>query len=100
MPTPGFKVEILDENGKQASPGEQGSVVVKRPLPPSCLPTVWGNQTRFEEGYLNTYPGYYLSGDGGFIDEEGYVFIMGRTCLLYTSPSPRDRQKSRMPSSA
>jgi propionyl-CoA synthetase len=79
MPTPGFKVEILDENGNQASPGEQGSVVVKRPLPPSCLPTVWGNQTRFEEGYLNTYPGYYLSGDGGFIDEEGYVFIMGRT---------------------
>ena len=79
MPTPGFKVEILDENGKQASPGEQGSVVVKRPLPPSCLPTVWGNQNRFEEGYLNTYPGYYLSGDGGFIDEEGYVFIMGRT---------------------
>ena len=79
MPTPGFKVEILDENGKQASPGEQGSVVLKRPLPPSCLPTVWGNQTRFEEGYLNTYPGYYLSGDGGFIDEEGYVFIMGRT---------------------
>ena len=79
VPTPGFKVEILDENGNQASPGEQGSVVVKRPLPPSCLPTVWGNQTRFEEGYLNTYPGYYLSGDGGFIDEEGYVFIMGRT---------------------
>ena len=79
MPTPGFMVEILDEDGNQASPGEQGSVVVKRPLPPSCLPTVWGNQTRFEEGYLNTYPGYYLSGDGGFIDEEGYVFIMGRT---------------------
>ena len=79
VPTPGFKVEILDENGNQASPGEQGSVVVKRPLPPSCLPTVWGNQSRFEESYLNTYPGYYLSGDGGFIDEEGYVFIMGRT---------------------
>ena len=79
MPTPGFMVEILDENGNRASPGEQGSVVVKRPLPPSCLPTVWGNQTRFEDGYLNTYPGYYLSGDGGFIDEEGYVFIMGRT---------------------
>ncbi len=79
MPTPGFKVEILDDNGKQVSAGEQGNVVVKRPLPPSCLPTVWGNQTRFEEGYLNTYPGYYLSGDGGFIDGEGYVFIMGRT---------------------
>ena len=77
MPTPGFKVEILDENGNQASPGEQGSVVVKRPLPPSCLPTVWGNHTRFEEGYLNTYPGYYLSGDGGFIDEEGVRFHHG-----------------------
>ena len=53
--------------------------MIKRPLPPSCLPTVWGNHTRFEEGYLNPYPGYYLTGDGGFIDHEGYVFIMGRT---------------------
>jgi len=79
MPTPGFKVEILDEKGEKAPPGEQGSVVVKRPLPPSCLPTIWGDQTRFEDGYLRTYPGYYLSGDGGFIDEGGYVFIMGRT---------------------
>ena len=79
MPTPGFKVEILDEKGEKAPPGEQGSVVVKRPLPPSCLPTIWGDQTRFEDGYLRTYPGYYLSGDGGFIDEEGYLFIMGRT---------------------
>ncbi len=79
MPTPGFKVEILDEKGEKVPPGEQGSVVVKRPLPPSCLPTIWGDQTRFEDGYLRTYPGYYLSGDGGFIDEGGYVFIMGRT---------------------
>ena len=53
--------------------------MIKRPLPPSCLPTVWGNHARFEEGYLNPYPGYYLTGDGGFIDHEGYVFIMGRT---------------------
>ncbi|MEK9710671.1 MAG: propionyl-CoA synthetase, partial [Alphaproteobacteria bacterium] len=78
-PTPGFQVEILDPEGKQVAAGEQGSVVIKRPLPPSCLPTVWGNQTRFEESYLNPYPGYYLTGDGGFIDQDGYVFIMGRT---------------------
>ncbi len=78
-PTPGFQVEILDPEGNQVAAGEQGSVVIKRPLPPSCLPTVWGNQTRFEESYLNPYPGYYLTGDGGFIDQDGYVFIMGRT---------------------
>ena len=78
-PTPGFKVEILDPEGNQVEAGEQGSVVIKRPLPPSCLPTVWGNHNRFEESYLNPYPGYYLTGDGGFIDNEGYVFIMGRT---------------------
>jgi propionyl-CoA synthetase len=78
-PTPGFKVEILDPAGQQVEAGEQGSVVIKRPLPPSCLPTVWGNHSRFEESYLNPYPGYYLTGDGGFIDHEGYVFIMGRT---------------------
>lgn len=79
MPTPGFQVEILDPNGEPVEAGEQGSVVIKRPLPPSCLPTVWGNHTRFEESYLNPYPGYYLTGDGGFIDHEGYIFIMGRT---------------------
>ena len=79
MPTPGFKIEILDPNGAHVDAGEQGSVVIKRPLPPSCLPTVWGNHTRFEESYLNPYPGYYLTGDGGFIDHEGYIFIMGRT---------------------
>mgnify|MGYP000158391555 CR=1 FL=1 len=77
--TPGFKVEILDPSGDAVPAGEQGSVVIKRPLPPSCLPTVWGNHTRFEESYLNPYPGYYLTGDGGFIDHEGYIFIMGRT---------------------
>lgn len=78
-PTPGFQVEILDPNGAPTATGEQGSVVIKRPLPPSCLPTVWGNHSRFEEGYLNPYPGYYLTGDGGFIDDDGYLFIMGRT---------------------
>ena len=78
-PAPGFKVEILDRSGNPVEVGEQGSVVIKRPLPPSCLPTVWGNHSRFEDSYLNSYPGYYLTGDGGYIDQEGYVFVMGRT---------------------
>ena len=78
-PAPGFKVEILDPSGNPVEAGEQGSVVIKRPLPPSCLPTVWGNHSRFEDSYLNSYPGYYLTGDGGYIDQEGYVFVMGRT---------------------
>jgi len=77
--TPGFKVEILDPEGRAMAAGEQGAVVVRRPLPPSCLPTIWGSHERFEDAYLKPYPGYYLTGDGGYIDEEGYLFIMGRT---------------------
>ena len=79
LPSPGFNVQILDEAGEEVGPGVQGSVAVKLPLPPSCLPTIWGNFERFHEGYLKTYPGYYVSGDGGYKDEDGYVFIMGRT---------------------
>ena len=78
-PSPGFNVQILDEAGQEVGPGEQGSVAIKLPLPPSCLPTVWGNFARFKDGYLSTYEGYYVSGDGGYKDEDGYVFIMGRT---------------------
>jgi propionyl-CoA synthetase len=77
-PSPGFCVEIFDPNGNPVAVGEQGSVVIKRPLPPSCLTTIWGNHARCEESYLNTYEGYYLTGDGGFIDTDGYIFIMGR----------------------
>jgi len=77
--TPGFKVEILDAQGRSVPPGEQGAVVIKRPLPPSCLPTIWGDHQRFEDAYLKPYPGYYLTGDGGYIDADGYLFIMGRT---------------------
>lgn len=79
VPSPGFDVQILDDAGEQVAPGVQGSVAVKLPLPPSCLPTIWGNHDRFHDGYLRTYPGYYVSGDGGYKDEDGYVFIMGRT---------------------
>lgn len=78
-PLPGFQVEILDPGGNSLPPGEQGSVVVKRPLPPACLPTLWGDQERFESSYFSAFPGYYQTGDGGYIDDEGYLFIMGRT---------------------
>ncbi|WP_266099426.1 propionyl-CoA synthetase [Marinomonas communis] len=79
VPSPGFQVHVLDDQGQPLPPMEQGSIALKRPLPPSCLPTIWGDIDRFKSSYLDVYPGYYTSGDGGYIDEDGYVFIMGRT---------------------
>ena len=79
VPTPGFDVQILNMQGEQCAPNEQGVVAIKLPLPPGCLPTIWQNTARFKTGYLTQYPGYYLSGDGGYIDDDGYLFIMGRT---------------------
>lgn len=79
VPVPGFNVQILDEAGQQLKANEQGYIALKLPLPPGCLTTIWGNDARFVDGYLATFPGYYASGDGGYIDEDGYLFVMGRT---------------------
>ncbi len=79
LPIPGFNVQILDSEGNELPAGEQGAIAIKLPLPPSCLPTIWNNHERFRTGYLSDFPGYYTSGDGGYKDEDGYVFIMGRT---------------------
>lgn len=79
VPVSGFNVQILDNEGNEVPNGEQGNIAIKLPLPPSCLPTVWGDFERFRTGYLSEFPGYYSSGDGGYKDEDGYVFIMGRT---------------------
>jgi len=78
VPTPGFNVEILDDEGNVLPIGEQGNVAVKLPMPPSCLPGIWQDFARFKQVYLDPIPGYYLSGDGGYFDEDGYLFIMGR----------------------
>jgi propionyl-CoA synthetase len=78
-PVPGFNVQILDANGLPLPTNSQGAIAIKLPLPPSCLSTIWGDFDRFDSGYLSEYPGYYCSGDGGYIDEDGYLFVMGRT---------------------
>ncbi len=78
VPCPGYDVHILDENGKDLPANTQGNIAIKLPLPPSCLTTIWGDMARFKAGYLETYPGYYISGDGGYLDDDGYLFVMGR----------------------
>ncbi|MBZ9556891.1 MULTISPECIES: propionyl-CoA synthetase [unclassified Modicisalibacter] len=79
MPVPGYAVEVLDPHGDRAAAGAQGSVVIREPLPPGCLAGIWRDPGRFQRAYLAAYPGYYLTGDGGYFDEEGYLFVMGRT---------------------
>ncbi|MDC0939827.1 propionyl-CoA synthetase [Pseudomonadales bacterium] len=79
FPVPGFNVQILSEAHKQEAAGEEGDVVIKLPLPPGCLPTVWGDHNRYYDAYMTLHPGYYHTGDGGYFDEDGYLYIMGRT---------------------
>jgi acyl-coenzyme A synthetase/AMP-(fatty) acid ligase len=74
----GYDIRILNEAGEEVDANQEGAVVIKLPLPPGCLPTLWQDSARFKESYLNAYPGYYLSGDGGYKDEEGYIYVMGR----------------------
>jgi len=75
---PGYQVVILDEEGNELKKTKEGLVAIKLPLPPGTLPTLWQNDDKFIESYLQTYPGYYFTGDGGYIDDEGYIYIMGR----------------------
>jgi propionyl-CoA synthetase len=79
VPMPGYDVQVLDEGGHPAPPGTLGAIAVKLPLPPGTLPTLWNAEDRFEKSYLTTYPGYYETGDAGYIDDDGYLYIMART---------------------
>ena len=77
-PVCGYDVQILDENNEPLPAGEEGSVFIRYPLPPGCLPDLWEDTARFKSSYLDLAPGYYFSGDGGYKDEDGYVYITGR----------------------
>src|SRR5207247_495374 len=79
VPVPGFDVRVLDEEGQALPPGVDGAIVLRLPLPPGTLPTLWNDDDGFVAAYLSRYPGYHLTGDGGLFDDEGYLFVMGRT---------------------
>jgi propionyl-CoA synthetase len=76
---PGYDVRVLGEDGRELEPGKLGAICIKLPLPPGCLPTLWGSDRRFRESYLAAYPGYYQTADAGYKDEDGYLYIMART---------------------
>jgi propionyl-CoA synthetase len=76
---PGYAVQVMDEEGKPLPAGDQGSIVIALPLPPGCSQTLWGDHARYLSAYLQAFPGYYNTGDGGYIDADGLVYIMGRT---------------------
>jgi propionyl-CoA synthetase len=79
VPMPGYDVRIVDESCRPAAASTMGSIVVKLPLPPGCLPTLWQQDERFRESYLAEFPGFYKTADAGFIDADGYLYVMGRT---------------------
>ena len=79
VPMPGWDVRVLGQSGREQPMGKEGALAVKLPLPPGSLPTLWGDDERFVESYLSRYEGYYLTGDSGYVDDDGYLFVMGRT---------------------
>ncbi|MEE6138541.1 AMP-binding protein [Mycobacterium sp. 050128] len=78
VPMPGYEVAILNPDGAACSPGEEGAICLSLPLPPGAFPTLWQDDARYEASYLCEHPGYYLTGDGGYVDQDGYLFVMGR----------------------
>jgi propionyl-CoA synthetase len=79
VPVPGFDVRILGEDGQPVPAGDQGAICLKLPLPPGTLPTVWGDDQRYLDNYLSDFAGHYLTGDGGYLDSDGYLYVLGRT---------------------
>ncbi|MFY0682300.1 MAG: propionyl-CoA synthetase [Thalassovita sp.] len=79
VPLPGYNMKVVDEEGKELPAGELGAIVTPLPLPPGTFPTLWNAEDRFRKSYLNSFPGYYETGDAGMIDEDGYLYIMART---------------------
>jgi propionyl-CoA synthetase len=76
---PGYDVRIVDENANEVPDGDSGAIVIKLPLPPGCLPTLWNKDQRFVESYLSEFPGFYQTGDAGYKDADGYIYVMSRT---------------------
>jgi propionyl-CoA synthetase len=76
---PGYELAVLDEGGKPVAAGETGAIVIKKPMPPGCLPGLWQNREGFEAAYMEDFPGYYKTGDAGYLDEDGYLYVMSRT---------------------
>ncbi|MGE2688672.1 propionyl-CoA synthetase [Mycolicibacterium pulveris] len=79
VPMPGYDVRILCPDGSECDVGEEGAICVRLPLPPGSLPTLWGDNDRYVASYLSAFSGYYLTGDGGYVDEDGYLYVLGRT---------------------
>ncbi len=79
VPMPGYTLEAIDERGHPVAAGEPGTLAIKLPLPPSCLPTLWANDERFRNSYLSEFPGYYTTSDAGYMDADGYIYVMART---------------------
>ncbi|MCB9415069.1 MAG: AMP-binding protein, partial [Actinobacteria bacterium] len=79
VPVPGYDVRVLDGQGQEVPANTEGSIVIRLPLPPGTLPTLWHADQRYLDGYLSAFPGYYTTGDGGYVDDDGYLYVLGRT---------------------